>query len=42
MWAWIGKAKLARSPTRRGIEAIRVGRALGYQLEEILHLPRGT
>ena len=32
----------AASPTRLGSEAIRVGQALGYQLEEILHLPPET
>lgn len=30
---------LRRFSTRLGAEAIRVGQALGYQLEEILHLP---
>jgi 2-dehydropantoate 2-reductase len=34
--------KLRRFATRLGSEAIRVGQALGYQLEEILHLPPET
>jgi 2-dehydropantoate 2-reductase len=33
---------LRRFSTRLGSEAIRVGQALGYQLEEILHLPPET
>jgi 2-dehydropantoate 2-reductase len=33
---------LRRFSTRLGSEAIRVGQALGYQLEEILHLPAET
>jgi 2-dehydropantoate 2-reductase len=33
---------LRRFATRLGSEAIRVGQALGYQLEEILHLPPET
>ena len=33
---------LRRFATRLGSEAIRVGQALGYQLEEILHLPAET
>src|SRR5439155_19305841 len=33
---------LRRFSTRVGGEAIRVGQALGYQLEEILHLPPDT
>jgi len=33
---------LRRFSTRLGAEAIRVGQALGYQLEEILHLPPET
>ena len=35
-------AILRRFSTRLGSEAIRVGQALGYQLEEILHLPPET
>ncbi|HXX52766.1 MAG TPA: ketopantoate reductase C-terminal domain-containing protein [Xanthobacteraceae bacterium] len=33
---------IRRFSTRVGSEAIRVGQALGYQLEEILHLPPET
>jgi 2-dehydropantoate 2-reductase len=33
---------IRRFSTRLGSEAIRVGQALGYQLEEILHLPAET
>jgi 2-dehydropantoate 2-reductase len=33
---------LRRFSTRLGAEAIRVGQALGYELEEILHLPPDT
>ena len=33
---------IRRFSTRLGSEAIRVGQALGYQLEEILHLPPET
>jgi 2-dehydropantoate 2-reductase len=33
---------IRRFSTRLGSEAIRVGRALGYELEEILHLPPET
>jgi 2-dehydropantoate 2-reductase len=33
---------LRRFSTRLGSEAIRVGQALGYQLEEVLHLPPET
>ena len=33
---------IRRFSTRIGSEAIRVGQALGYQLEEILHLPPET
>ena len=33
---------IRRFSTRLGSEAIRVGQALGYELEEILHLPPET
>ena len=33
---------IRRFSTRLGSEAIRVGQALGYQLEEIMHLPPET
>ncbi|HJZ32939.1 MAG TPA: 2-dehydropantoate 2-reductase [Hyphomicrobiaceae bacterium] len=38
----VGNDALRHFSTRLGSEAIRVGQALGYQLEEILHLPPET
>jgi 2-dehydropantoate 2-reductase len=38
----IGNEPIRRFSTRLGSEAIRVGQALGYTLEEILHLPPET
>jgi 2-dehydropantoate 2-reductase len=38
----VGNDVIRRFSTRLGSEAIRVGQALGYQLEEILHLPPET
>ena len=38
----LSNAVIRRFSTRLGSEAIRVGQALGYQLEEILHLPPET
>jgi 2-dehydropantoate 2-reductase len=38
----LGNEAIRRFSTRLGSEAIRVGQALGYQLEEILHLPPDT
>jgi 2-dehydropantoate 2-reductase len=35
----LGNEAIRRFSTRLGSEAIRVGQALGYQLEDILHLP---
>jgi 2-dehydropantoate 2-reductase len=38
----LGNEPIRRFSIRLGSEAIRVGQALGYQLEEILHLPPET
>jgi 2-dehydropantoate 2-reductase len=38
----LANESIRRFSTRLGSEAIRVGQALGYQLEEILHLPPET
>jgi 2-dehydropantoate 2-reductase len=38
----LGNEVIRRFSTRLGSEAIRVGQALGYQLEDILHLPPET
>jgi 2-dehydropantoate 2-reductase len=38
----LGNAVIRRFSTRLGSEAIRVGQACGYALEEILHLPPET
>jgi 2-dehydropantoate 2-reductase len=38
----LGNEAIRHFSTRLGSEAIRVGQALGYQLEEILHLPPET
>jgi 2-dehydropantoate 2-reductase len=38
-WQMLQNEPLRRFATRLGGEAIRVGQALGYQLEQILHLP---
>ena len=40
--AMLQSEPIRRFSTRLGSEAIRVGQALGYQLEEILHLPPET
>ena len=40
--AMLDNAPIRRFATRLGSEAIRVGQALGYSLEEILHLPPET
>jgi 2-dehydropantoate 2-reductase len=40
--AMLDNAPIRRYATRLGSEAIRVGQALGYALEEILHLPPET
>jgi len=39
---WLQSEQIRRFSTRLGSEAIRVGQALGYQLEEILHLAPET
>jgi 2-dehydropantoate 2-reductase len=41
-WQMLQNPAVRRFSTRLGSEAIRVGQALGYQLEEIMHLPPET
>ena len=41
-WQMLENEPVRRFSTRLGGEAIRVGQALGYQLEEIMHLPAET